>query len=494
MRTCLTVLCVAVVLAGWAVAAAEPIDIGSRLELFLDDYLIEKLSGAEKVMHRPTPQEVVMVHDRPWEGSGSGYHTIFQDGDIYRMYYKGWQLTVDGGRLTMPHPTLGLYAESKDGIHWVRPEVGLFEFGGSKKNNIVWMGKKGSHDFTAFKDTNPACKPEARFKAIGYGPDPTGAYAFISADGIRWSQLQEGPILTEGAFDTQNLAFWDSLRGEYRAYIRDFRKGRRGIRTATSKDFVQWSKAEWLTYPGAPDEQLYTNQIKPYYRAPHIFIGFPARYIERGWSPSMKALPELEHRQLRAKAHLRYGTALTDSLLMSSRDCVTFHRWGEAFLRPGLRGKDNWKYGDNYVAWHVVETKSRIADAPNELSIYATEGYWTEQKSKLRRFTLRIDGFVSVRGPLGGGEMLTKPVVFKGSQLVLNFSTSAAGSIRVEIQDAAGKAVEGFALADCAEVFGDSLEGVVTWKAGTDVSKLAGKPVRLRLVLKDADLYSMRFK
>jgi hypothetical protein len=305
--------------------------------------------------------------------------------------------------------------------------------------------------------------------------------------------MGDKPIITKGAFDTQNLAFWDSVRGEYRAYIRDFREGRRGIRTATSKDFVSWTEPEWLVYPGSPKKQLYTNQIKPYYRAPHIFIGFPTRYIERGWSDSMRALPKLEHREQRAKAHIRYGTALTDALLMTSRDGKTFKRWGDAFLRPGS-SEDNWKYGDNYIAWHVVETKSAIEGAPNELSIYATESYWTGTSSRLRRFTLRIDGFVSVNGPASGGEMVTRPLTFKGGELEMNFATSAAGGIRVEIQDAGGKAIEGFALADCSEVFGDALERMVTWKGGSDVSKLAGKPVRLRFVMKDADLYSIRFR
>lgn len=473
--------------------SAQPIDIGSRLELMIDDYLVDRMSGAEFRMHRPIPREIVMVYDKPWEGSGCGYHTIFKDGDIFRMYYKAWQLSVKDKKLDLPHECFGAYAESKDGIHWTRPMVNLFEYKGSKKNNIVWRGK-GGHDFTPFRDTNPACKPEAKYKAIAYGPNPTGAYAFKSADGIHWSFLRDKPIITKGAFDTQNLAFWDTVRGEYRAYIRDFRAGKRGIRTATSKDFVNWTEPGWLKYPGAPDDQLYTNQIKPYYRAPHIFVGFPTRYVERGWSPSMKALPELKHRQLRSSGHIRYGTAISEGLLMTSRDGLTFKRWAEGFLSPGPERPGQWKYGDCYVAWHVLETKSSLPGAPNELSLYASEGYWTGTTSELRRYTLRMDGFVSIRAPMRGGGFVTRPLVFKGSTLVLNFATSAAGSIRVEIQEAAGKPIPGYSLADSAEVFGDSVERTVFWKSGSDVGKLAGKPLRLRFVLKDADLYSLRFR
>ena len=473
--------------------SAQPVDIASRLELFMDNHLIDRMDGAALRMHAPIPREIVMVHDAPWEGSGTGYHTIFQDGRLYRMYYKAWQLTPTPGKLEIPHDTFCAYAESLDGIHWVKPNLGLFDFEGSTANNIVWMGK-GGHDFTPFRDDNPDCSPEARYKALAYGPDPHGAYAFKSPDGIHWSFLQEAPVMTGAAFDTQNLAFWDSIRGEYRAYVRDFKDGVRRIRTTTSKNFLDWGPLEWLEYPGAPEEALYTNQIKPYYRAPHIFIGFPARYVERGWSPSMEALPGLEHRRLRASSTERYGTAITDSLLMSSRDGMTFHRWDEAFLRPGLRTAENWAYGDNYLAWHTVVTRSALEDAPEELSLYATESYWTGAASKLRRFTMRIDGFISVHAPLSGGEMITRPLLFQGNDLVLNFATSAAGSIRIEIQDAGGKPLDGFGIGDAPELFGDDLERVAPWKDGRDLKDLAGTPVRLRFVLRDAGLYSIQFR
>lgn len=486
-----------------AAAAAEPVDIGSRRELFVDDFLIDTRERVELRLHRPAPREVVVVHDQPWEGSGSGYHTIFRDGPIYRMYYKAWQLSPTKGKLNVPHPTLGAYAESSDGIHWMKPELGLFEFAGSKKNNIVWQGP-GSHDFTPFKDLNPNCQADAKYKAVGNaggsGGNLHGLLAFKSADGIHWSRLQQEPIITEGAFDTQNLAFWDPVRGQYRAYIRAFHRhaatgqGMRDVRTATSDDFVHWTDPVMLDYPGRPDEQLYTNQIAPYYRAPHILIGFPTRYIDRGWSASMEALPQREHRRLRSSAGQRYGTALTEGLFMTSRDGRTFRRWGEAFLPAGYGHPDSWKYGDNYIAWHVVETRSAIEGRPNELSLYATESYWTGHSSRLRRFTLRLDGFVSLHAGGDAGQMVTRPLTFSGTELALNFSTSAAGSIRVEVQDAGGQPIEGYRLADCPDLFGDDTDRIVSWKSTADISKLAGRPVRLRFTLQDADLYSLRFR
>lgn len=103
--------------------------------------------------------------------------------------------------------------------------------------------------------------------------------------------------------------------------------GVRAIRTATSKDFLTWVNQADLTYRDSPAEHLYTNQVKPYHRAPHILIGFPTRYVERGWSESMRALPEPEHRELRASSTPRYGTAITEGLLMASRDLTCSLLW-----------------------------------------------------------------------------------------------------------------------------------------------------------------------
>ena len=489
-------------LAGWA-KQAESVDIGSRRELFIDDLLIDQMTNARLELHHPVPREVVLVHDQPWEGSGCGYHQIFQDEGRYRLYYRGWQIQVEGKELTRPHIPVACYAESLDGIHWVKPELGLIEFEGSKKNNIVWDGAGyEGHDLTPFIDSNPAATAEEKYKALAWAwQGSKGLRAFRSPDAIRWYFMDDGKaVMTKGAFDTQNIAFWDSLRKEYRAYIRDFHPHAssgeriRDIRTSTSKDFVNWTEPVMVSFPDVPDEPLYTNQVAPYYRAPHIFIGFPVRYSERAWDDHYKNLPRYEHRKGRTQSHVRYGSAITDTLLMSSRDGHSFKRWGESFLRPGPQHPNNWAYGDNYMAWHAVETASAIPGAPKEISLYATESYWTGKSDRLRRYTLRVDGFVSVTAPMQGGELLTRPLIFAGGTLEINFSSSAAGSIRIEVQDSAGRALEGFALDDSFEIFGDQLDRVVEWKSGAQLGPLAGKPVRLRFVMKDADLYSLRFR
>jgi hypothetical protein len=490
------------------------IDIADRRELFVDRHLVERLIGGTALrLHAPQPRETVLVHDAPWEGPGSGYHSIFEDAGRYRMFYKAYHMDVSTGKLRADaHGGHCCYAESEDGIHWRKPELGLVEFRGSKANNIVLAsGPQGGLNLDAahpavFLDTNPAAGREARYKAFIRSADRKahGLIALRSADGFRWTPMRGAPVVTDGAFDSQNLGFWDGARGQYRAYWRSFTEGvttgetwkpggLRAIRTALSDDFVTWREARDLHYVDSPAEQLYTNQVKPYARAPHLLIGFPTRYTERPWSPSLRALPEEEHRRQRSTASMRYGTAITEALLMASRDGVLFHRWNEAFLRPGIERPGTWNYGHQYVGWHLVETRSALAGAPNELSLYASESYWTGNSSEVRRYTLRLDGFVSASAGLGGGELLTRPLRFSGGRLRLNFATSAVGLVQVELQKPDGGPLPGFAAADCDEVFGDTVDRAVSWRGSEDVSTLVGKPVRVRFVLRDADLYAFRF-
>ena len=478
---------------------SEPIDIASRLEPLFDASLIESFAGgATQRLHRPTPREVVLKTDRPWEGNMCGYVTVLQDGDQFRMYYKGWAYDIAGGVARDVHGMHICMATSDDGVNWTRPNVGSHPFEGDGLNNIVFNGvgddQLGIHGFAPFIDTHPDCKPAARYKAVGGVRKATtgGLYAMTSPDGVTWSLLQDQPIITAGKFDSQNLAFYDSVRGEYRAYIRDFREGRRCIKTCTSPDFYHWSTPQWLDYPGSPDEQLYTNQVMPYPRAPHLYVGFPTRYVERPWSDVVDGLPEVEHRKQRAAVSERYGSATSDGLFMTSRDGQTFSRWGEAFLRPGPQLEGSWTYGDMYQGWGLLETPASLPGAQAEWSLYATEHYWRGDHTLFRRYSIRMDGFVSVNAPLTGGEIVTRPLVFAGDVLELNVSTSAAGRVRAELQSLDGKPIPGFSLDDCVDVVGDRIDFPVRWKQDALIGKLAGQPVRLRLAISDADVYAFR--
>jgi len=464
MRKALSVIAAMVV--AWTMVPsacpAEPIEIGSRLELFVDDYVIEEMSGdAQQCLHKPEPREVALVADKPWEGNTSAYYTIFQDGDLYRMYYRGSHYDTETRKAT--HPEMTCYAESKDGIHWTKPSLGLVEFEGSTENNIVWNGT-GTHNFTPFKDPNPACSPDAKYKALagashGY---KKGLYAVKSADAIHWTLMSEEPVITKGAFDSQNLAFWDPTRKRYADFHRTFHDGVRAIMTCTSPDFLHWTEPVLLEHPGAPKEHLYTNAIRPYDRAPHILIGFPTRFLPK--------------------------TQQVEPTFMSSRDGRTFHRWTEALI-PITAPEDRDGNRSNYMTWGLVQ----LPGNDREYSVYATEAYYTGPDSRVRRFTYRVDGFVSVRASAQGGRLVTKPLVFAGKKLVVNFAARGQGSVCVELQDADGKPIPHFALVDAVPLSGDEIAQTVAWKSGDDVSSLAGKPIRVRFELKDADVFSFRF-
>ena len=147
-------------------------------------------------------------------------------------------------------------------------------------------------------------------------------------------------------------------------------------------------------------------------------------------------------------------------------------------MRPGL-GPRGWGNRANYITLNVVQT------SPTHMSMFLYGG---------GHYLLRLDGFVSVHAGFEEGQFLTKLMKFSGQRLELNCSTSGAGKIRVEIQDAEGRPVPGFSLADCVPIQRDAVADIVRWNDDADVSDLAGQPVRLRFVMNEADIYSLRFQ
>jgi hypothetical protein len=442
----------------------EAAALGERLELFVDDFLIASKQGVSLRLTPPQRREIVLVTDKPWEGPSSAYFTVIQDRDLIRLYYRG-----TSGRDDSPLQVT-CYAESRDGVNFTRPELNLFEFNGSRQNNIIWRGVE-SHNFAPFLDTNPAAKPEERFKALG-GVPPDGLYAFVSADGIRWKKMRPEPVMTEGAFDSLNTAFWDETTKQYRAYSRYFdQNGVRAIQHSVSRDFIHWEKPQPNRYPpDAPSEHFYTNATRPCPDALHLYLSFPMRFVPG--RTKMQGYPE---------------PGVSDAVFMSSRDGGLWdRRFLEAWARPGPDPR-NWTHRSNMPAVGIV------ALTPEEYSLYITEHYdW--QDHRLRRVTVRRNGFASVHADAKGGEFVTRPVTFAGTRLRLNYATSAVGSVAVEIQDAQGRPIPGYSLEECAPLFGDELSAIVRWKGGEDLAALVGKTVRLRFALRDADLYALQFK
>lgn len=459
--------------------ASPPIAIESRLEPFLDDYLIGSQANTALRLQVPRPAETVIQFSDTWEGRYCGYVTVFKDGDRYRMYYRGnptsgkdgsdWEVTC--------------YAESSDGIHFTKPSLGLHEYEGSSANNIFLANQAPfSHNFAPFKDPRPGVPEGEQYKAIA-GTSESGLHAFYSADGIHWTK-QEKALITDGAFDSQNVAFWSESEGQYVCYFRTWHqggfKGFRSISRATSPDFVNWSEKQEMDFGDTPREHLYTNQTFPYFRAPHIYLSIAARFM-----PGRRVASEAEAAAFGVESG--YSGDCSDSVLMTSRGGNRYDRtFMDGFLKPGI-GLENWTSRTNYPAWGIVPTSDR------EISLYVQTNYG-QPTAGLQRYALRPDGFVAVEAPYAGGEMTTKTITFTGKSLYLNYATSAAGSIWVELLDGDGVVIPGYEADKCFEIIGNQVERAVAWNGSTDISALAGTPVRVRFVMKDADLYAIQFK
>lgn len=447
------------VLLAAAQTGSSPLDLGTRRELFADPWLLASLEGCELRLAEPRDAGTALAFDRPWEGRFSAYATVLLDRGRYRLYYRGVPNAGQDGR----GDEVTCHAESADGRTFTRPD-----------NNIILSKTPPfQHNFSPFLDTRPGVPSEERFKALA-GIQKSGLAAFASADGLRWRKLQEDAVFKEGAFDSQNLAFWSEHEKTYVCYYRTFKRigktGYRWISRAVSQDFLRWENQGEMSFGDAPPEHLYTNQTSPYFRAPHLYTAICARFF-----PGRQVLTPEEARQVGVDPG--YFKDCSDAVLLTSRGGTTYDRtFLEAFLRPGL-GLENWVSRSNYPALNVVPTGDR------EMSFYVVRRYG-QPDIHLRRYALRTDGFASLHASGRGGVALSKPLRFAGRRLELNFSTSAAGFVKVAVETP-----QGAELASTGELIGDH----IALTPPVDFGSQAGREVRLKFSLKDADLYSLKF-
>lgn len=461
----------------YSIGQDDLIHLGNKREIFADHYLIEKFKGTQMVLHHPVDEGIVLRFDNPWEGPFCGYCTVIKDGDRFRVYYRGNPGGKDGTNVETT-----CVAESGDGIRWEKPNLKLYKIGGSLNNNVILANEApASHNFSPFLDSNPDAKPDQRYKALA-GEGKNGLVAYVSPDGIHWKKLQDESVFRKGVFDSQNVSFWSESEQCYLCYFRTWTgggyNGFRSVSRTTSPDFIHWSDPVAMTFGDTPFEHLYTQQTSPYFRAPHIYIAIGGRFM-----PGRQVLTEEQAKALNVNPG--YFKDCSDAYLMSTRGgCVYDRTFMEAFIRPGI-GLDNWVSRSNYPALNVVQT------GPAEMSVYVNQDY-AQPTAHLHRYSLRLDGFTSITAPYKGGEVLTRPFTFSGHELEINYSTSAVGEIRFEIQDEKGVAVPGFTLEESQAIIGNEIARVVPWKG--DLQKLAGSTIRLRICMKDADLYAIRFR
>ena len=352
----------------------NPIDIASQLELFVDDYLVEQFVGdAALHLHKPHGREIVLTSDKPWEESWA-YFAVFLEGDTFRMYYRGHH----HGTGPEPRGEPTCYAESKDGIHWTKPNLGLFEYEGSAENNIVlggdgrkfpatekWQGRLGFEtdlgwrgDVVPFKDTNPKAEADGLYKALVRGcrgphqvlegQSDYGMYPFKSPDGIHWTLMTDKPVITKGRFDSQNLAFWDAAHGRYVAFSRDYRYGtaEKPLSNApTDEEYEEWVESlgearkntEHVVQGalgGVRDVRMSTSEDFVHWTDP-VWVTYPGDIDRELYTNAVIPYERAPHILIAFPTEMvstfSRDAAEVQPLFMSSRDGGrTFKRWAEA--------------------------------------------------------------------------------------------------------------------------------------------------------------------
>ncbi len=491
---------------------AKAKEIGYRKQLFVDDYIIEGMKGVSTTLNpaKKHPANPLVVSDRPWEGSIQLYGTVLYDKTqkLFRMWYYGG-------------PTGSLYATSKDGLKWEKPNLGLYEYEGSKENNAI-------PDGPCFVVYNPEMygyeSDERRYKT--FHRDKSGWGAIFSKDGLHWTPHSGNPLLTgvsdecpisatsHGVFP-ERVLYKDAIPPKYIAFpkigVWVGKFPRRSVAFSHSNDFIKWTKPVLVLAPDERDDEISETRIREAledglididhpddHRAEfyHLCV-FPYESLYLGFLDVFYANAELK----------RIGqlnqTGPDEVQLVSSRDLIHWERagdrqpiipngkrgdwdrgWKSTVNIPIVVGDEIWIYYCGVGGHNILVWTEKTAPPLYEVASYLVQG--------IGLAILRLDGFVSVDAGQNEGILTTKPLVFEGNKLVINAQTQN-GSVTVEILDEKGRPVKGFRRDDCDAFTGDSVRHTVTWKGSPDVASLQGKTVKLRFRMKNAKLYSFVF-
>ena len=504
------------------------IEIGSKRQLFLDDYIIGRMDNVHRVVHQPEkhPENPVLVPEHPWEGTGASPHMVIYDEEeeLYKLWYTSFKVhdslpgfedleKVEGihGKNSVELPGLDIrqrkggplnvyshcYATSKDGIHFEKPRLGLVPFPGSDENTNLCPRKPAMYD-----PDDP--DPQKRFKAvIGTGDRSECMGISWSPDGLRWTDHPNNPVLDRGL--GAGRVIWEESLSQYVGYFRPMpwlvypERGPHGIRVlgrCTSPDFIQWTlpQDDVVLVPDEQDDMGIEFYNMPFFDYEGCYIGF--LWIYYNYTHTGNSDPESGGRPSDAEGLDK----LMDSQLVFSRDG---HEWTrvcdrQLFMACGKPG-----------TWDEMEVHpTGMIERDGELKIYYS-GKVRGHGQRLSRVTetivegrevvgavglatVRLDGFVSVNVGEAGGELMTRPFdPGKGEKVFINTNASK-GSVAVEVLDQYAEPLEGFAGKDAILFSGDSIEHEVQWKERTTLEGLNESAIRLRFAMRDAELYSFR--
>jgi hypothetical protein len=454
--------------------AADGYRTRGEAELFVDDGILATTENVERVWHRADKLErPVLEPAMPWEGE-----RIYLYGTVHH--------DAASGRFRMWYNAAGIcYAESADGLHWVRPKLGLHAHNGSTENNIVLPEVI---NLTVFVD-EAAADPAEKYKALfGSGRFYRGGH---SADGIHWKMYHDGGKLIPFGSELAALNR-DPVTGEYLAFIRTHPpklhpqslEEKRTCALTTSRDFRQWSDPVVAIEPDAIDDRwtLGADQRTEFYG----WNGFKYGSQYLGFLTVFRIVGTIAER---AKPQSAFDGPI-DVQLIHSRD-------GRAWSRTRVRTPVVTNGPHAYDAGTILHIANNPIVVGDEVWLYYTAintthgGPMPPKRCTIALAKWRLDGFASLRAHWGPGLVQTVPMTAAGGAFTIEVNADATrGRLAVEVLGADGRALPGFAVADCRAITTDSVRHRIAWTGG---DRLAARgPFALRFHLTNADLYSFR--
>jgi len=426
------------------------------------------------------PANPLFGEDKPWEKDLSHmYAAVIHDREekIYKCWYDSFVTPECRDHINIEpvndryHRTAKLYATSRDGIHWKKPELDVYTHDG-KPTNIVCMEGHGLGVFKDDRETDPA----RRYKMIRLAETGTRRRleTAFSADGIHWSEPRDTKVSLTG--DTHNNAFWDPIgeryvaisRGwsgammgydlpDYKYHSQYWNWGQRIVARTESPDFEHWAPPTEILPRADRNQQVYAM---PVFHTDGVFLGLPVifdtethrMWPELAWSPDTRTWHWIDQNK-----HL--------IPLAEDRDS---HEWGCIFA----------------------------ADAPivreDEIRIYYSgqPGKHGWNPGYLCLATLRPDGWAGYepQDAAKPATVRTKPLTCTGGTLTLT-ADAERGSIRATVFDA-----DGNVLGQSKPLSGSVTAAPVSWQGGFDPDAWKGKPIRLAFAIKDAKLYAFSLR
>ena len=512
-----------------AVAAEKTLELQpGKKQLFLDDFVVQELSGLGRTMHRPRKRGPVLKADIPSDGEYIATVSApmwIPDEGVYRFVYEA--RTQDGRKSRYA------WATSTDGIHWEKPSLGLVEFEGSKQNNLFPTPESLRLWHVVYDPDDP--DPQRRYKGfLGF----RGRRPVVSPDGLRW-QVIDSPTLPSG--DAGTLTY-DRKSNQFLGMLKFMGRHGRSYNISTSKDFVNWSQPRLLFETDELDQKLAVETIRRRLADPHLAkplfvdpdpgIGWrppPDRKLTPTWRAECYNIGVFPYEGLYVAWLMIYhpvGQRLPEwrnadgfhlIQLAMTRDLQNWVRLGdrEPFIGPsrldqGLVGNYDRlqlmvmnrpvEMGDELWFYYTgmkrrVPQHDRYPDgsprSPDTLSPSERADWIDDTHSAICLAVLRRDGFVSLDAGQAEGYVLTKPLRIDGERLYLNLDAGRRGSAEVEIVGVSGAPVPGFSRSDAVPAIGDAVRLPVSWSGAGGLGRLGGRTVRLKIHLKSASLYAL---